>query len=112
MESFIHKLNLRDQATTVKTREWRKRNKGLTPNWVAKGNKIRSSGKVARIMVAISYQKGVIMCKVFEKMNGRYFSHFVRLNFRQIVHVSVNPNSRYFCKSLRPKTKFKSEHRD
>ena len=53
-------------------------------------------------MVAISYQKGVIMCEVFEKMNGRYFSDFARLNFRQIVHVSINLNSRFFVKACVP----------
>ena len=54
--------------------EWRKKNEGLTPNWVANGNKIRSGGKIAHFMVAISYQKGAITCEENEKMNGRYFS--------------------------------------
>ena len=53
-------------------------------------------------MVAISYQKGVIMCQKNEKMNGRYFSDFVRLNFREIVHESINPNSRLFVKDGDP----------
>ena len=42
------------------------------------------------------------MCEVFEKMDGRYFSDFVRPNFRQIVHVSTNPNSRFFVKVCVP----------
>ena len=52
----------------------KKKNEGLTPNWVANGNKIRSGGKIAHFMVAVSYQKGAIMCEENEKMNGRYFS--------------------------------------
>ena len=48
-KSFIHELNPRDQARIPRMSEWRKKNEGLTPNWVANGNKIRSGGKIAHL---------------------------------------------------------------
>ena len=92
-KSFVLKLNPRDQARAPKAREWRKKNEGLIPDSVAKGSKVGSGGRVAHFMVVISYQNSVIMCKQYEKLNGPYFSDFVKRNFRQMLCDSVNPNS-------------------
>lgn len=75
-----------------------KKNEELTPDWVANGNKIRSGGRIAHFMVAISYQKGAIMCEENEKNKRSIFFRFVRLNSRQIVHECINPNSGLFLK--------------
>lgn len=101
-KSFIHKINPRDQAIAPKAREWRKKGEGLTPQCAAKGNKVGSGGRVAHFMVAISYNKGVIMCEQYDKMNGPYFADFVKRNFRQMFNDSINPNSRLFVQDGDP----------
>ena len=79
------------------------KNEGLTPDCVAKGNKVGSGGRVAHFMVAISYQNGVIMREQYEKMNGLYFSDFLKRNFGQIFRNNVNPNSRLFVQDGDPR---------
>ena len=50
----------------------------------SKGHKERTGGKVLRLMVAISYNKGVICCESYEKMNGRYFAGFIDNHFDRL----------------------------
>jgi hypothetical protein len=52
-----------DQALAPKGRVWRKRSEGLTPGCTAKGQKTGTGGRVVKLMVAISYDKGVVICK-------------------------------------------------
>ena len=40
-----------------------------------------TGGRVLKLMVAISYGKGVIVCEPYEKMCGKYFSNFIDRNF-------------------------------
>lgn len=40
-----------------------------------------SGGKMAHFVVAIAYNKGVIICERYDKMNGKYFSDFIAQNF-------------------------------
>ena len=77
-KSFVHQINPRNQAIAPKAREWRRKGEGLTPQCDAKGNKVGSGGRVAHLMVPISYNKGVIMCEQYDKMNGPYFTDFVK----------------------------------
>ena len=56
---FTYKRNPLDQARTPKARVWRKKSEGLAPGCIAKGHKEGTGGKVLRLMVAISYHKGV-----------------------------------------------------
>ena len=74
----------------------------MTPDCVAKGNKVGSSGRVKHFMVAISYQNGVIVCQQYEKMNRPYFSDFVKQNFRQMFCNSLNPSSRLLAQDGDP----------
>ena len=71
---FTYKRNPLDQARAPKARVWRKKSEGLAPGCIAKGRKEGTGGKVLRLMVAISYNKGVICCEPYKKMNGRYFA--------------------------------------
>ena len=47
-------------------------------------------------MVAISYGKGVVVCEKYDKMNGRYFSSFVRRKFNQMFEMSGKESSKIF----------------
>jgi hypothetical protein len=35
-------------------------------------------------MVAISYDKGVVICKAYDKLDGRYFANFIDENFESM----------------------------
>ncbi|XP_032240039.2 uncharacterized protein LOC116619398, partial [Nematostella vectensis] len=39
-------------------------------------------GKLVKLMVAISYGKGVIECEQYEYLDGKYFSNYIRRKFR------------------------------
>ena len=100
--SFVHKTNPADQARAPATRVWRKRNGGLKQGCTSKGKKVGSSGKVAHFMVSISYGKGVYFCEQFEKMNGPYFSDFVKRRFRKLFRGSGNPSGKMFVQDGDP----------
>ena len=70
---FSYKINPLDQALAAKDRVWRKRSEGLTPGCTAKGQKTGGGGRVVKLMVAISYDKGVVICKTYDKLDSRYF---------------------------------------
>ena len=78
---LTYKRNPLDQARAPKARVWIKKSEGLAPGCIAKGRKEGTGGKVLRLMVAISYNKGVIYCEPYEKMSGRYFAVFIDNHF-------------------------------
>ena len=43
-----------------------------------------SSGKVVKVIVAISYGKGAIVCHQYDKLDGAHFAKFVRDNFENM----------------------------
>lgn len=45
------------------------------------GKKEGSGGRVLKLLVAISYNKGVIACHSYEKLDGQFFENFVKANF-------------------------------
>lgn len=66
--SFYHKYNPLDDARVPKGKIWRKRKEGLSVT--AKGTHVGSGGRVVKMIVAISYGKGVIYCEQYEKLDG------------------------------------------
>jgi hypothetical protein len=81
---FAYKRNPLDQALAPKGRVWRKRSEGLTPGCTAKGQKTGTGGRVVKLMVAVSYDKGVVICKAYDKLDGRYFANFIDENFKSM----------------------------
>ncbi|CAB4014237.1 Hypothetical predicted protein, partial [Paramuricea clavata] len=77
--SFIHKNDPRKAAIQPKSRVWRKRGEGLS--FTAKGSKSLAGGWRLHIIVAIASQKGVILRKDYDKMDGVFFAKFIRENF-------------------------------
>ena len=44
------------------------------------GKKEGSGGRVLKLLVAISYNKGVIACHPYEKLDEQFFENFVKAN--------------------------------
>lgn len=90
---FVYKRNPMDQARAPRAREWRKKDEGLNFQCTAKGKKEGSTQK--KFMVAISYNKGVVLCKEFHfRLNGFKFARMVRRDFPLAFRLSNNPKSK------------------
>ena len=81
---FTYKRNPLDQALSPKARVWRKRSEGLKQGCTAKGSKTGTGGRVVKLMVAISFDKGVIICEAYDKLDGAYFAKFIDDNFENM----------------------------
>ena len=55
-----------------------------------------------RLVVAISYGKGVIICEPYEKMTGAYFSNFIDRNFNTMFQTADKGNSRIWVQDGDP----------
>ena len=55
-----------------------------------------------KVIVAISYNKGVIVCKQYEKLDGNYFASFVRNNFDAMFARAEKGNSRIWIQDGDP----------
>ena len=98
--SFYHKTNPLDDARSPQGKVWRKRKEGLTVT--AKGSHVGSGGRVVKMIVAISFQKGVIFCEKYDKLDGAYFADFVRRNFRTMFRKSGKKYSKLFVQDNCP----------
>ena len=79
--SFYYKRNPAGQARAPQGRIWRTKREGLAEGCTAKGKKEGSGGKVVKVFVSISYNKGVIACDAYETLNGKVFEDYVKNRF-------------------------------
>ena len=74
---YQHKYNPFDEAKSAKSMTWQQRSEGLDPLCTAKSSHTKSGGKIAHFIVAISLDKGIILCeKYFGKMFWRNVFRF------------------------------------
>ena len=99
--SFAYKRNPKSQAQAPAGKVWRRSNEGLTSGCTAKGSKCGTGGKYVRLIVAISYAKGVVACVPYEKMGGKYFASFLRAHFEDMIFASKK-NSRIWIQDRDP----------
>ena len=79
--SFYDKRNPEGQAKAPQGRIWKTKREGLAEGCTAKGKKEGSGGRVLKLFVAIRYNKGVIVCHPYEKLDGQFFENFFKDNF-------------------------------
>ena len=77
--SFVHKNDPRKAAVQPKSRGWRKKGVGLAIT--AKGSKTLAGGRRLHVLTAVAWGKGIILSKVYDKMNGDFFADFIKNNF-------------------------------
>ena len=68
----------------------------------SKGGKVGSGGKVVKVIVAISYGKGAIVCHHYDKLDGAYFAKFVQDNFDNMFRLANKNGSRLFVQDNCP----------
>ena len=100
--NFWYKRNPADQASAPHGRIWRKKCEGLMQGCTAKGGKVGSGGKVVKVVVAISYDKGAIVCHQYDKLDGAYFAEFVQDNFENMFRKANKNGSRLFVQDNCP----------
>ena len=61
-----------------------------------------SGGKVVKVIVAISYGKGAIVCHQYDKLDGAHFAKFVRDNFENMFGLASKNGSRLFVQDNCP----------
>lgn len=93
--SFYHKRNPMDHAWVPLGRVWRTTSEALDLDCTARGSHVGLGAKVLNLMVAISYDTGVILCEPYKHMNGDFYSKFIREHFRQIFQKSGKRSKRF-----------------
>ena len=91
---FVYKKNAFDQARAPKGRLWRRTSEGLARNCTAKLNK--AGTKEVKFMVAISFQRGVVLCESYTEHTGILFSKMCDACLPQAFNLSINPHDRRY----------------
>ena len=100
---FTHKYNPHDQGRCTKSMAWRKANEGLSAECTTKGSHEGTGGKVAHFMVAVAYDKGVVLCEQYKgNINGEKFADFIRDNFKEALEKGANPRGKLFLQDGDP----------
>ena len=100
--SFQLKFNPKDQTIAPLGREWRKPSAELKKDCISKGAKVENGGRVAHFIVAISYKIGTVVCQQYERINGAFFTEFVKNKFPEMFSKCSNPDSKLFLQDGDP----------
>ena len=100
--SCWYKRNPADQASVPYSCIWCKKCKGLIRGYTAKSGKVGSGGKVVKVVVAISYGKGAIVCHQYHKLDRAYFAEFVQDNFENMFRTANKNGSLLFLQDNCP----------
>ena len=96
------KENPTGQAKAPQGRIWRTKKEGLAEGCTAKGKKEGSGGRVLKLLVAINYNKGIIACHPYEKLDGQFFENFAKANFASFFRKADKRLSRLWLQDSDP----------
>ena len=85
--SFVFKRQPMHEASLPKGKVWRTRSEGL--RLTSKGSKDLPGGKRLHFLVAIAFNKGVILAKEYEHMGGEYFSDFIKTDLSMLFNAET-----------------------
>ena len=100
--SFAYKRHPLDQRSSPKGRIWRKPGEGLDDGRTAKGKKEGSGGTMVKLIIAISYNKGVIDCEQYKKMSGEFFKSYIAKKFPVLFKLAGKPHSKLWIQDGDP----------
>lgn len=80
-KSFVYKRNPFSCVKNPKGRIWRTKKQGQEKGCTAKGSKTGTGGRNVHLLVCISHGHGVCAVQKYEKMNGKYFTSYVKRKF-------------------------------
>ena len=103
--SFQHKYNPFNEAKLTHTVTSRKKSAGLDLNCTAKGSHVGSGGRVAHFLVAIAFNRGIILFEQYHgSINGEMFAQFIQSISTTHLRKTQTRNRNFFT-SWRPKSK-------
>ena len=83
---YQHKYNPFDEAKSVKSVTWQQRSEGLDSLCTAKDSHTGSGGKISHFIVAICFNKGVILREqYFGKTSREMFADFTHKHLKKIL---------------------------
>ena len=97
---FFHKYNHADQARAPSDHIWRKQQKGLAFGCTAEGSRCSTCARVGKLMVALSYGKGVVLCEQYETLNRQHFKSFIEREFARFSETVIRGGQNYLCKTM------------
>ena len=100
--SFWYKRNPADKPSARHSRIWHKKCEGLICGCTSKGGKVGSGGKVVKVIMAVSYSKGSIVCYQYDKLDGMHFAKFVHDNFDNMFRLVNKSGARLFVQDKCP----------
>ena len=68
----------------------------------SKGGKVGSGGKVVKVIMAVSYGKGSIVCYQYDRLDGAHFDKFVQDNFENMFRLANKSGARLFVQHKCP----------
>jgi hypothetical protein len=77
--SFLYKRNPLDEASAPRGRVWMRKSERLRLS--GKARNIGVGGKLLHLAVAISFGRGVVLCRPYEKLTGAVFASIVKEEF-------------------------------
>ena len=85
--SFVFKRQPMHEASLPKGKVWRTRSEGL--RLTSKGSKDLPGGKRLHFLVAIAFNKGVVLAKEYKHMSGEYFSDFIKTDLSKLFNAQT-----------------------
>ena len=100
-QCYIHRVQKKSlrSSTGPKGRIWRKAGEGVSIGCLARSKK---EGTGVKLIVAISYNKGVICCHPHKKMTGRFFASFFEENFPHMFELAGKGSQNLFLQDNCP----------
>ena len=97
------KCNPFDEAKSVESMTWQQRSDGLYPLCTAKHSHTGSGGRILHFIVAISFNKGIILCEqYFGKISGEMPADFIQKHLKETFEKSNNPSDKLFLQDGDP----------
>ena len=100
---WVHKTKPSNHARTDRTRTWKRKGERLRRHCTSKEKKEGVGGKMARFMVAIAYNRGLIKCHHYEgAINAEMCKSFTEEYFSDMFEKSANPKGKLFLQDGDP----------
>ena len=89
---------------------WKKKGEGLDLICTSKGSHVGSGSRVAHFLVAIAFNRGVILCKqYYGNINSEMFAQFILEHFNDTFEKNANLKQKLFLQYGDPSQNSKKE---
>ena len=77
---------------------------GKGVKFTSKGKNTGTGGKMVHFIVAIAYNRGVVLCEQYQdRLTGDYFANFIKKHFDEAFAISAYPEGKLFLQDGDPR---------